>query len=143
MPDAPADLIAALVALLKEQAGVSALVGTRVFGEEIPAEEAPEMPRAALVVTKSGGPSLTGRSTADHDVQRIDLFAYGATPFEAGRVMGHASLALRRVRRSVWADVLIHSIDSAGGATNARDPDAAWPRAFQSFQVFHALVAVN
>lgn len=142
MSDTPADLLAALVALLKEQANVAALVGDRVFGEELPADEAAAMPRAAIVVVKSGGPSLTGRTYAEHDVQRVDLFAYGATPFEAGRLMGHASLAMRRTRRSVWANVLIHSIDSAGGATGARDPDAAWPRAFQSFQVFNSLTEV-
>ncbi len=138
-----ADVVGALVSLLKAAAGVSGPAGGRVFGGELPPEEAAAMPRAALVVASSGGTSLTGGSYAEHDTQRIDLFAYGATPREAEQLIDAAALALRRVRRGVVAGVLIHWVRPAGGSAGARDPDAAWPRAFQSFQVMRALEAVS
>jgi hypothetical protein len=138
-----ADLHAALVALLLEDPAIAAIVGTRVFGGELPANEAKSMPRAAIVVAASGGASLTGDSFTEHDTQRVDLFAYAGTPSAAEQLRGQAALALRRVRRGVWGGCLIHWIKPAGGSTGARDPDAAWPRAFQSFQVMHGLVAVT
>ena len=101
------------------------------------------MPRGAIVIATSGGSSLTGGSALEHDTQRIDLFAYGATPLEAEQLRGVAALAFRRARRAVWAGVLIHWVNPAGGATGARDRDAAWPRAFQSFQVLHALESLS
>lgn len=138
-----ADVVAALAALLAADAPTAAIAGTRVFGGELPAAEAAAMPREAIVLVPSGGISLTGASFVEHDTQRIDLFAYGATPHAAEQLRDTAALALRRARRKVWAGVLIHWVQPAGGVTNARDPDAAWPRAFQSFQVLHGLVPVS
>ncbi len=141
MADA-ADLIAGLVALLAADAGVSAQVASRVFGGEVPAEEAKFMPRKALVVAPSGGVSLTGGSYVEHDTGRVDLFGYGATQREASQVLAAAALAMRRIKRTVSANVLIHWAQPAGGGTGGRDPVLAWSRAFQSFQVFHALEEV-
>lgn len=137
-----ADLLAGLIALLKADVPTASIAEGRIFGAELPEAETASMPRAAIVVATSGGVSLTGGSYLEADTQRVDLLAYGATPWEAEALRDVAGLALRRVRRSVWAGVLIHWIKPAGGSANARDPDLAWPRAFQSFQVFHALNAV-
>ena len=136
-----ADLVGALIAYLKADAATAALAGGRVFGGELPAGETASMPRAAIVLAASGGSSMTGGSFVEHDTQRVDLFAYGATPREAEMLCDTAALALRRLRRGVVGAVLIHWVQPAGGALGARDPNAAWPRAFQSFQIFHALGA--
>jgi hypothetical protein len=138
-----ADIVAALVALLIADASVAAIAGGRVFGDELPETENAAMPRAALVVVASGGPSLTGGSNAEHDTARVDLFGYGATQEEANRLIATAALSLRRIQRVVSAGTLIHWARPAGGATGARDAQLAWPRAFQSFQVFHALQEVQ
>lgn len=143
MPEVVADPVAAVVELLKADAGTAAIAGTRVFGGELPADEAANMPRAAIVVAASGGTSLTAKSFAEFDTARVDLFAYGATPREAEQLADTAALALRRARRKVWAGTLIHWINPAGGSAGARDPDAAWPRVFRSFQLLHALVALS
>lgn len=130
---------AALVALLAASAPVQALVGTRIYGGELPAAETGSMPRAAVVLQASGGPGLTGETYAELDVQRVDVFSYGATPAEAAEVQRACARALRQARRATWAGVLVHWVRSAGGFTSARDPDAAWPRAFQSFQMFYVM----
>jgi hypothetical protein len=138
-----ANLEAGLVAFLRADAALAALVGTRVFGSELPPAETAAMPRRALVLRASGGVSLTGDSFLEHDTQRIDAFAFGATPLEAAQVMRAAAAALRNLRRSVHAGVLIHWVNSAGGSAAGREPTTEWPRQFQSFQVFFALNEVE
>ena len=134
-----ADLLAALRAVLVEVE----LAGGRVFGGEIPMREAQHMPRAALLIQPSGGPSLAGASGADADTQRIDLFAFGEALPDCAMLLGLAVGTLKTIERAVVAtpsgEVLIHSVTSAGGFSLARDPVTQWPRAFQSLSVLHAL----
>lgn len=137
-----ADPVAALVAILKAEGAQPAGLNARVFGGELPADEAGLMPRRAIVIRASGGASLTGGSYAEHDTMRADLFAYGPTPFSAAELAGWAALVLRRVERQVAATTLVHWVKSAGGYSSGREPVTDWPRTFQSFQVFHALESV-
>lgn len=139
---APADLEGALVAYLKTDAALAALVGTRIFAGELPAEETKFMARTAIVLRASGGIPLLGDTYVEHDTQRIDAFAFGETPREAARVMRAAFLAFRRLQRSVHAGCLIHWVNSAGGSIAGREPTTEWPRQFQSFQVMHGLFEV-
>lgn len=134
----PADLIAALIAVLKADPQVAALAATRVFGVELPGSEAAAMPRKCLVLQPSGGATLVEGSYVEHTAQRLDLFAYGETPYQASRLSRAAAIALKQVRRRVAAQTLIHWVDPAGGYLTGRDPDADWPVVFQSFQAFYA-----
>lgn len=137
-----ADPVGATRDILAADAGIAALAGDRVFGGELPAGEADSMPRRALVVKPSGGISITGGSGVEHDTQRVDLFAYGATPKQAADLVSLAALVLRRVDRVVAAGTLVHWYQPAGGYSSSREPDTDWPRAFMSFQIFHALESV-
>ncbi|RVK13440.1 tail completion protein gp17 [Sinorhizobium meliloti] len=136
---AEADIIKAITEVLKTDGNVAPLAEGRVFGGELPEGEAQFMPRNVVVIQPSGGVSLAAGSFLNHDTQRIDLFSYGATPFEAEALRRLCRRALVNVRRRVVSNCLIHWIEPAGGFFAARDPDAAWPRAFQSYQVFYAL----
>lgn len=144
MPEAVADPIAALAETLKADGATAAIAGANVFGGELPSDDdfLAGMPQAAIVLEPTGGLSLTGDSYLEHDTSRVDLFAYGATPREAKLLADTAALALRRVKRVVVAGVLLHWVKPAGGATDERDVDAAWPRSFRSFQVFNSLTEV-
>ena len=82
-------------------------------------------------------------SNVEHDTLRLDLFAFGATPAEAGQVMHAAALRLKRVQREVWASTLLHWVQSAGGFASGREPDTDWPRVFQSFQTLYAMETVS
>lgn len=146
MPEAsfiPADLEAALVACLKADVVTAAAADGRIFGGELPASETKFMPRTALVLRASGGASLTGESKLEHDTQRVDVFAFGATPRAAKAVLRAASIALRRLDRSVHAGCLIHWANPASGSIAGREPVTEWPRQFQSFQVMHGLFEVS
>lgn len=139
---AEADIITAIATLLKADAGVTALCADRVFGDELPEDEAATMPRAAIVIRSSGGTSIAGGSFVQHDTQRFDLVAYGATKLDADVLRRAARRALAAFRRRLVGTVLVHWIDSAGGFSSGRDRDGQWPYSFQSFQIFHALQEV-
>ena len=138
-----ADLIGALVAALAEDAGVAALASEDVFGAELPNDAVARLPANMIVVSASGGVSLTGGSDVAADAQRIDVTAYGTTPFEADELRRVAGRAMRRIRRQTFAGTLIHWVNSAGGFTAGRDRDGQWPQAMQSFQVFYAFEGEN
>ena len=54
MSGEPSDLEAGLRAYLLDQASVTALVATRVFGGELPADETASMPRGSLTTPGAG-----------------------------------------------------------------------------------------
>ena len=134
------DPIAAVISLLGADPVVAGMAPGALYGGEMPADGVALLPRAAVVVSASGGVSLTQGSYVEHDTQRIDVTCYGKTPREAEVLSKNVALVLRRVRRVTVAATLIHWIDSAGGVMSGRERDGGWPTAFQSFQVFHALV---
>ncbi|MBW8638996.1 DUF3168 domain-containing protein [Hoeflea sp. WL0058] len=134
------DIIAAMVALLKADSGVTALVGLRVFGLELPREEVDDMPRKGVILRPSGGVSAQGgylELTAD----RIDAISWGETPYQASIVSLAVLVALKRLRRRVISGVLIHSAEEAGGRLPIRDAETDWPAMTQAFQVLYALKA--
>jgi len=135
---ADADIIAAVVAQLKADAGVSALAGADVYGVEMPADTVKRMPINAIVVQPSGGAPMTEESELELDAQRIDIMAYGATPNAANAVRRAAASALTGTKRRVVANVLIHWINKAGGFYAARERDGLWPQSFQSFQILYS-----
>ncbi|WP_339745565.1 DUF3168 domain-containing protein [uncultured Maricaulis sp.] len=136
------DIIGAVLALLKADAPVAAVVGARVFGSELPKDEAASMPRPAIVVKPSGGLSNAQGSDVQHDTQRFDLVAYGATPNGADALRTKCRRALTDCKRRVIEGALIHWIGVAGGFSAGRDRHAGWPYAFQSFQIYFALKEV-
>jgi hypothetical protein len=142
MPEA-ANIEAGLVAFLKADIATNALTAGRIFGGELPAAETASMPRQAIVIKASGGAQLLGDTFVEKDTQRVDLFAFAATPSAAGSVMRTAALALRTLRRGVYGGVLIEWANTASGSLSGREPVTEWPRQFQSFQVMHGLFAVE
>lgn len=139
-----ADMIGAVVALLKADADLAALVGARVFGLELPEGEAKNMPRKGVVVRPSGGIDLAG-GYSEIVAERIDAISWGETPYEASKISRAVFAALKRARRQIVAvdgsNVLIHSAEEAGGRISIRDQETNWPAMTQAFQVLYALKA--
>lgn len=140
---AEADVINAVVELLKADADVAAVVGARVFGGELPAEETASMPRAAIVLQPSGGSLIAAGSFMAQDTQRIDVLCFEQSPATANGLSRLVRGALRGVRRQVVSGCLIHWVETAGGISARRDSETQWSVAFQPFQVFHALQEVS
>jgi len=131
-----ADALEAVIEILKADAGVNALVSTRVFGNTLPEDEASTMPRKSVVLASSGGAWPTfaqGDSTLA--AQRFDMVCYGENHYEAERVRRGVYDAMRGINRVLQSGVLVHWAQPAGGATAVRDSDANWAAMIQSWQV--------
>lgn len=133
-----ADIITAVVTALAAIPAITAQTGTHIYGEELPADAAAQMPLFAIVVRASGGASPLGESDLALDHQRIDVMSYGPTPQLANQLGRHVSARLTAINRQVSAGVLIHWINKAGGFSSARDSDGLWPQNFRSFQTLYS-----
>lgn len=129
-----ADIITAIVDVLKADAAVAGLAGEHGYGDELPESAVMLMPRHAFVVQASGGAPFQPRSKVNAEAQRLDLICYGPTPFEADRLRQVARPVLLGIQRHLQGNVLIHWVQSAGGYLTGRDRDGQWPYAFASFQ---------
>lgn len=134
-----ADIVTAIVDLLKADAGVAALCGERVFGGELPPDEAGSMPRRAIVIQPSGGAPYQPAGRVKAEAQRLDVVAYGATIAEAAVLRDAARRVLVMTVRLLVSGVLVHWVQSAGGFLIGRDRDGQWPFAFQSFQALFSI----
>lgn len=138
-----ADIIGAMVALLKADTAVAAIAGGDIFAPEMPADAVKRMPLNAIVVQPSGGVPLTAGSDASLDSQRFDIIAFGLTPRDANQLRVKARSALVKTKRRTITNVLVHWINVAGGFFSARERDGLWPESFQSFQVLYSTQEVQ
>ncbi len=132
------DHVTAVQEYLKADVDIVALVGTRVFGIELPELESNFMPRKAIVIKQSGG--LGSGGYLEHSSSRMDVFCYGETPYQARTVRREVYNVLKQLIRTVVDSTLIHSISPEGGPLDLRDPDTQWPVVFESYQVYAAEV---
>jgi len=126
------DVLAALVALLQADPAIAAITQGRVYAGELPAEQAAEMPRPALVLQPQPGAAAVTAQAALR-TQRVDLVCWGKTPGAAFELHRVAAAYLRQLSRSVAAGCLVHCIEDAGGFTAERDGNSGWPYSAQSF----------
>lgn len=136
------DPVAALVAFLRADTGIAALVGTRVFGGELDEAETKLMPRAAIVVDTGGGTQSIGSAYQEYGDARYDLRCYAKLPHSADALYRVAHRALKQMTRQKRAGVLLHWARPAGGPISLRDGDTDWPYVFASYQVLAAEVSV-
>lgn len=118
------DVLAALIVHLKTVATITALVGTRVFGGELPEGEAKYMPRKCIVLRSVGG--LVEFRTHREQKPRVDSFCYGETYHEAGKVDGVLTDALFVIRRVDVNNTLLYSVGFSAGPRQGKEPDAGW-----------------
>ncbi len=117
------DIMVALITYLGTQSGVTDLVGTRIYGGELAADEPDEMPRKIIVLRYAGGPEEF--RTARIQQQRIEVFSFGEDYLEAGRVDRAVADALIAIRRTESENTLLH-VAGYGGASQFKDSDTGW-----------------
>lgn len=144
-----ADELAAVVAYLRAHAGVAALAGTRVYATELPADQAAQMPRTAVLVNDAGLGSgggamgMMNRSNLPFGQSTKDLRCYGATAFESRRLWNVVAGALKdlgqsaggyRVAIPTQGTVRLISATPAAPA-QMREPEVDWPVTFSTFNL--------
>ena len=127
---------AALISYLMSDSGVTALASTRIFGE-LPGSENQYMPRACLVLTETGSGSLGpgARSYVPWGVTRMDIRAYGSTPYEASQLYHAMNVAVKQMARTVAASTVLQDAIVSAGPRSGRDPDVDWPFVWGSYEV--------
>jgi hypothetical protein len=139
---AAADPLAALIAFLLTDSDVSGLVDARVYGVEVPGDDVTRkaMPQACIVAKPAGGPG--GREgLSEWGRSRIDLWCYGANQHEGWNVYLAAYGALKHLKRTVSADVLLHAAVCLSKGVPGIDPDTQWPVTLSSWLVTASEVA--
>lgn len=135
------DPIEALVAFLKADSAVAAILSARVFGGELPRRENESMPRACVVLKPAGG-GLIGLEYQSYGDMRVDVDCYAATSQGSWTLYRAVYGALKGMQREVFADTLLHWAKPSSRGTTARDPLTDWPVTISSWQVLVAEVAV-
>ncbi len=129
------DPLHALRTLLLADAVLASHVGTRIHGLALPKAEADDMPRKNVVLRMAGGLGVGSRGFAKIHTVRIDVFNYGATPFESAEVWRASHDAMKTIDRQVYNSTLLHSADQAGGPVWLTDPDGDWPVTVESWML--------
>jgi len=127
------DITVAVLGMLMDDEDVIAIVDDRLYGEELPEEECPNMPRGCVVVRRVSGFGGMGGDT-EIEEGMLDVACYGQTPFDAMRLRLAVYNALKHTLRSVQEGTLIHSLESTAGASSLRDADFSWPLVLESWK---------
>ena len=119
------DPMAATISLLKADADVRLLAADRIWGDKMPKAEASSPARPNVVVRHGPGRGGPG-GYIDLQETTFDLFCYGETPAQAKALHLECYRTLKRARRQVIEETLIHSFDQIGGPRALNDPDIQW-----------------
>lgn len=126
-------LIGALQAILAADVEVAAIVGTRVFGLELPKGESASMPRQAVVLKMSGG-DPDGSLNPVTDVT-VDVFNYGGNMTEAETLYLTTHATLKAMGRQHASNTMVYPALRVGGPFYLKDPDGDWPVVVESWSV--------
>ena len=131
------DVLGSLINILGADSTIAALVGAqpndRIYGLELDVDEASNMPRKSLMLNLAGG---VGRDDyADYSVNRVDVFAYGETGFEANKLHRTTAAVLKSIQRETSSSVLVHRCSLESGGVFLRDPDTDWALIISTWSV--------
>lgn len=119
------DAVGSLAAYLKAQSAISALLGDRVYGLEVPKADAESMPRKCIVINNAGG--IGEASDLDVYQHRFDFKCYGETTFEAYKVWRTLRAELRDLTKNVTSATTLYNAIPSAGPFSFRDQPTHWP----------------
>lgn len=136
--------IDALVEWLAGDSDLVAALGNdadRIFGYQLPLEEADTMPRTCVVVGPAGGFAEGLPEVLDR--VRVDARSYGRTHDEAFRVAQLVRFRMKALRRFVSSfGVVLHAPTRNGGYIPLTEQAGGWPLVLRSYlQPFDERVA--
>lgn len=123
--------VEALIAVFKAEATIAALCADRVYGIEIPQHEIErQTPRKFLLIVESGG--IEHNRFLPVAEPRFDLWSFGETYHEAGKLDRAVYDVLRIMDRKTISGTLLHGAALSGGPFPVRDSDTGWPAKWRS-----------
>lgn len=123
----------ALRQILLADVDINTFVSGRIYVEDIPDHEIPNMPMVCVVLRASGG--IENNDYGPVAAPRYDIFCYGDTRYRAGMVDLMVWGCLHKLNNRKEANTLIHSVSLSGGPRTGKEPDTGWPIAIRSCTV--------
>jgi len=133
-----ADYIGAFRSYLLSEAGISGLVGTRIFASAVPVSEAVNMPRKIVVLSPASGSYLLESSYLATSERTLDVRCYGETAYEAWLVHQQVYSSLKSMRSRFEGAVKLFWASPYSTGETLRDPDTEWDFVFSSWRVYVA-----
>lgn len=128
--------IVALVTFLKADSPLAAIVGTDIYGAELPNSVTESMPKSVVVISPVGSPPGPGaNSNLSFMSLRLDLKCYGATPLTAWDAYLAVRAAMKGLEGSVKDTVLLYDASIEAGPIQLRDADLEWPLVLGTFNL--------
>jgi hypothetical protein len=127
------DVVLSILTFLKNESSVMLLAGGRIYGDELPESEVINMPRKCVVIMETGG--LERNDFLPINQPRLDIYCYGETFYEAGKLDRAVSYALKHLKRLTISNSLIHGVALGTGAHSLKDPDTGWRLKMRSITV--------
>ena len=120
------DIVKATVDLLIADSPIFTRTGSDIFGGEFPKRRFKAMPKDAVMVRRIPGGAGTQSDYMETEIQDIEVYTYGKTPFSADSLYRLVRPKLKQFRRSVVSGVLIHWFNPTGSAESEADPETKW-----------------
>jgi len=127
------DVVLSVLTFLKNTGTVMLLAGGRIYGDELPVAQVSSMPRKCVVIMEAGG--IERNDYLPINQPRLDIYCYGETYYEAGRLDRAVAYALKHLKRLTISNSLIHGVALGTGARSLRDPDTGWRLKMRSITV--------
>lgn len=127
----------ALRAALLADPLLAVAVGEHVYVDVVPARATPSLEAEAGVMLRHAGGPGAARHAALLAV-RVDVHAFGATPYAAMLAHYAAHDALRRVERLTIAGTLIHSVLPEAGPMSVTNPTTEYPEVVSTWALLTA-----
>lgn len=133
------DTLTPIVTILKADGDIAALVGTKVFGTDLPRDQSTfiegKATKAIVVSPRAGGDIPSVSRFNPLETRGLDVFCYGETLIEADVVRRTVFATLKNIDRDVASGVLVHWCLPAGGAASGKDSETDWPVYWNSWQM--------
>lgn len=130
--------------LVRRCSEISAMVGDRIYGAELPAAIQTAMPTSAVVC--NAVPSGAGVGIADYlhvKVSRVDIRVYSGTPAAASRIAAAIDLHLHNVRAGKYGLYLVHWTHRVSGPNTYRAAPGDWPVCVYTVDIQHAAALIE
>lgn len=127
------DPIQEIRTLLLADADVASLVGTNVFGDELPESVRETMPAPVVVLLDAGGPGRVSMNL--YRRTRIDTLCYGQTLSQSAQLHRYVREVLETMDRPTGT---LFTAETSSDGTNRRDPVTQWPLCIASYLVMSA-----
>lgn len=116
---------------------ITALVGTRIYGEEIPFDATDEVDLPPTIVLDNAGKrDLWGASNMDVSGFRVTTRCYAPTLLQASDLDLLVYAAMKSINRWAVAGVGgLHYATQESGPRMLRDPDTKWPYSVSSYML--------